>query len=353
MAKEKKVTVEGEEGEKKIKTKIEIALEKLDKDFGKGTVVRMGDSPDSTKKIEVISTGSLKLDLATGVMGVPLGRIIEIYGWESSGKTTLIEHIIAEAQKSYPTKKAGLVDAEHAFDPIYAAAIGVDIDNLYLSQPMYGEEGLAVVEALTETGEFSVIVVDSVAALTPRKEIEGEMGDSTIGLQSRMMGQAMRKLAAIAQKSNTCLIFINQLREKIGVMFGSPETTSGGNALRFYASMRIDVRKSLDLVNGLNTTKFKIVKNKVAKPFGTAKVDVIWGVGFDKIKDTLDLATEMGLIVKGGAGWYTIGEDKVQGDEALKQLMADNPEYYKEIVEKVKQKIADGYESPRELPKEK
>lgn len=347
MAKEKSIK---EEGEKKEKTKTQIALEKLDKDFGTGTVMRMGDAPPDTWKMDVISTGSLKLDLATGIGGFPRGRIIEVYGWESSGKTTLIEHVIAEAQKL--GLNAALIDAEHAFDPIYGTAIGIDVDALYISQPMYGEEGLAVTEALINTGEFGVVVIDSVAAMTPKKEIDGDMGDSNLGQQSRMMGQAMRKLAAIADKNNTLLIFINQLREKIGVMFGTPETTSGGNALRFYASMRIDVRKSLDLVHELNTTKFKIVKNKLSEPFRTAKVDVLWGVGFDKVGEVIDLAVEMGIVTQGGK-WFTVGEDKFDGAAAFRQMIDDNPEFYQSIKDKVLQKIKDGYQSQRELPKEK
>lgn len=339
-----------EEKEKKAKTKTQVALEKLDKDFGKGTAMRMGDSTD-TRGIDVIPTGSLQLDLATGIGGIPRGRIIEIYGWESSGKTTITEHIIAEAQKL--GLQAALVDAEHAFDEIYAASIGVNVDDLIISQPDYGEQGLQVVETLVNTGEFGLIVIDSVAALVPKKELEGDIGDSSIGLQSRMMGQAMRKLTAVASKNNTALIFINQLREKIGVMFGTPETTSGGNALRFYASMRFDVRKSLDIEHDLNRMKVKIVKNKLARPFRSAQIDVIWGKGFDKVKDVVDLAVEMGIVTKAGAGWYTVGEQKVQGDIAFKALLEDNPEFFKEIEDQVKQKIKDGYERPKEEVKSK
>lgn len=344
MAKKKE---EQEVEEKKSRT--QLALEKLNKDYGAGTAMTMNESPH--KDLDVISTGSLKIDMATGVGGLPRGRIVEILGWESSGKTTIAEGVIAEAQKR--GLGAALIDGEHAYDPIYGAALGIDNDKLIISQPDYGEQGLAVAESLIETGEFGVIVIDSVSALVPKKEIEGEMGDSTIGLQSRMMGQAMRKLTAITSKNNTLLIFINQLREKIGVMFGSPETTSGGNALRFYASIRIDVRKSLDLVNELNTTKIKIIKNKVAPPFGTAKIDVLWGKGYDKVGEVLDLAGEMGIIQRGGAGWYTIGEQKIQGDEALRALMEDNPEFYEETRQKVLEGIKNGYKSPRELPKEK
>jgi len=346
MAKDKEVKVEEEK-----KSKTQLALDKLNKEFGVGTAMKMKDAPVGHWDMDVISTGSLRLDMATGIGGLPRGRIVEIYGWESSGKTTLIEHVIAEAQAK--GLQAGLIDAEHAYDPIYGKAIGINNDDLVISQPDYGEQGLTVAEELINTGEFGVIIIDSVAAMTPKKEIDGEMGDSTMGLQSRMMGQAMRKLAAIADNNNTLVIFINQLREKIGVIFGTPETTSGGNALRFYASMRIDVRKSLDLANELNTTKFKIVKNKLSDPFRTAKVDVLWGVGFDKVGEIISLAAEMDIITKGGAGWYTIGENKVQGEENLKALLNDNPEYFQTIKDQVLQKIKDGYESPRELPKEK
>lgn len=335
---------------KEEKSRTQLALEKLNKDYGVGTAMRMGDAPPDNWKVDVVSTGSLKIDMATGIGGVPFGRIIEVSGWESSGKTTLIEHIIAEVQKL--GKKAAIIDAEHAFDPTYAEKIGVDVEELIISQPDWGEQGLDVAEALIETGEFGVVAIDSVAALTPKKEIEGEMGDSTIGLQSRMMGQALRKLTAIANKNNTLVIFINQMREKIGVLFGTPETTSGGNAIRFYASMRIDMRKSLDLVNELNSTRVKIIKNKLSAPFGTAKVDVLWGVGFDKVGEIIELATEMDIIVQGGK-WFTVGESKFDGKAALRQMIDDNPEFLQDIKNQVLQKIKDGYKSPRELPKEK
>lgn len=337
------------EQEKKL-TRTQIAMAKLNKDFGAGTVVRMGDHPERRVQ-DVVSTGSLQLDLATGIMGVPLGRIIEIYGWESSGKTTLAEHIMAEGQLA--GLQVCLVDAEHAFDPIYAESIGINVDELIISQPDYGEQALEVVDTLISTGEFGIIVIDSVAALVPKKELEGAIGDSTIGLQSRMMGQAMRKFAAIAEKNNTLVIFINQLREKIGVMFGSPETTAGGNALRFYASMRFDVRRTNDVEHDQNITRIKIVKNKLGKPFRTAKINVVYGEGFDKVNDVLVLAAEMGIIVKGGAGWYTIGETKVQGDDNLKALIIDNPEYFEDVKKQVKQKIADGYERPKEVKETK
>lgn len=345
MAKKKEEEVK--EGEEK-KSKTQLAMDKLNKDFGAGTIMRMNENP--RKDIQVISTGSLKLDLATGVMGLPLGRIVEIYGPESSGKTTLAINVIAEAQKQ--GLGAAIVDAEHAYDAGYGEAIGVNNDTLLISQPDYGEQALDVVEALINTGEMGVIVIDSVAALVPKKELEGEHGDSSIGLQSRMMGQAMRKLTAIASKNNTLLIFINQLREKIGVMFGSPETTSGGNALKFYASMRIDARKTLDIAHGLNATKFKITKNKVAPPFYTARVDVLWGIGYDKIGEVIDLAVDMGIIVQSGK-WFTVDEGKFDGGDALRQMLEDNPEFYEKIKVQVLQKIEDGYTPARELPKEK
>lgn len=325
--------------------KTEKLLAKLNKDFGKKSVSSLKDNPI---EIKAIPTGSKRLDMALGIGGIPIGRIVEIYGPESSGKTTLTLHIIAEAQRM--GLQCAIIDAEHALDPGYAENVGVDTDNLIINQPMYGEEGLQVAVEMIESGEFGLIVIDSVAALTPKKEIEGEMGDSTIGLQARMMGQALRKITAIAEVHDCCVIFINQLREKIGVMFGSPETTSGGNALKFYASVRIDVRKSLDIEHEANTTTFKVVKNKVAPPFRKAKLDVVWGRGFYREKELLELAVEMGLVEKGGS-WYTINEEKIQGDLAVLTLLEDNPEFYKGIEEKVNQKIKDGYQSPREEPK--
>lgn len=338
------------EEEKKKKTKTELAIEKLNKDFGKGTVIKIGDHPE-TKEIEVIPTGSIGLDIATGVGGYPRGRIVEDFGWESSGKTTKALHAIAETQMM--GLKAAIVDAEHAFDAVYAAKIGVDVDALYICQPSSGEEGLQVVVALAETGEFGIIVVDSVAALVPKKELEGDMGTSTIGIQSRMMGQAMRKIVAIADKSNTLIYFINQLREKIGVMFGSPETTSGGNALKFYASQRFRVGKSVEKENEANTANIEVVKNKVAAPFGKAKVRITWGIGFDKIHELLEFAIEMKIVEKSGS-WYSYGKDQLgQGIEAVREVFESNPEFAKEIENKVRQKIKDGYERPPEAKKEK
>lgn len=338
-----------EEKEEKKKTKTEIAIAKLDKDFGKGSVVKMGDS-NKKRVFDTIPTGSLQLDLATGIGGWPRGRIIEIYGPESSGKTTIATHAIAEAQKI--GLMACLVDAEHAFDPVYAEEIGVDIDELYISQPMSGEQGLNVVVGLIETGEFGVIVIDSVAALVPQKEIDGDIGDSTIGLQARMMGQAMRKITAIAEKYNTLIIFINQLREKIGVMFGSPETTSGGNALKFYASIRVDVRKSLNIEEELNKTTIKLVKNKVGKPFKKAIVDIVWGIGIDRKKEIVDLAVEMEIIEKGGK-WFKYEGNQFDGKANFDQMLEDNPEVLPDIEGKVQKRLDDGYERPKEPAKEK
>lgn len=336
--------------EERKKTKTELAIAALDKKYGKNTVIKLGDHPLS-QEVEVIPTGSIQLDLATGIGGVPRGRIVELLGWESSGKTTTALHIIAEAQKK--GLQCGYIDVEHTFDAGYAESIGVDVEALYLAQPRTAEEALQIANDLTNTGEFGVIVIDSVAALVPKKELEGEMGASTIGIQSRLMGQAMRKLTAIADINNTLLIFINQLREKIGVLFGSPETTAGGNALKFYASMRFDIRKSLDLENELNTMRIKIIKNKMAPPFGKATIDVLWGVGYDKVRDLIDLGVEMGIISKAGS-WYAYGEDKIgQGLDKVRELFESNPELVQEIENKVKQRIKDGYKRPPEPKKEK
>lgn len=341
--------VSKEEGKSRNEV-IEKAIAKLEKDYGKNTVVRIGEHPE-VKHLDVISTGSILIDLATGIGGVPRGRIIELLGWESSGKTTIALHMIAEAQKKGLI--AAFVDVEHAFDPIYAAQIGVDVEALYFSQPMSAEEGLEVVDTLVKTGQFGIIIIDSVAALVPKKELEGAMGASTIGIQSRLMGQAMRKLTAIAEVNNTLLVFINQIREKIGVIFGSPETTAGGNALKFYASMRFDVRKSLDVENELNTTRVKIIKNKLAPPFGKATVDVIWGGGYDKVKEKIDLGIEMGIISKSGS-WYAYGTDKLgQGLEGVRNLFSDNPTFAQEIEDKIKENIKNGYKRLPEPKKEK
>lgn len=327
------------------KDKLALGLAKLEKDYGKGTIMRIGDNPQ-VMDFDVVSTGSLQIDLDTGIGGVRRGRIYEIMGWESSGKTTITLHMIAEHQKL--GLKAALVDAEHAFDAKYAAAIGVNLDDLYISQPQSGEEGLNVVDVLLGTDAFGIIVIDSVAALTPQKEIDGVIGASSIGLQSRMMGQAMRKMASLADKSNTTLVFINQIREKIGVMFGSPETTAGGNALRFYASMRFDVRKRVDLENLLNTTTVKIIKNKLAPPFKKSEIDIVWGVGIDQAKEVLDLSVEMGIIKKAGA-FYSYGTDKLgQGQAKVRALFKDNPEFYEKIRGEVLQKIKDGYKREEE-----
>lgn len=345
MAKEKKA-VEGEE----IKSKTQIALDKLNKDFGAGTVARLGDD-SNIGNVKAVSTGSLYLDLATGIGGLPIGRVIEFLGWESSGKTTVAHHCIAETQKT--GKQGAIVDFEHTLDRDYAAKIGVDVDKLVVSQPDYAEQGLAVVEGLCNTGEFGIIVIDSVAAMLPKKEKEGDFGDSSMGLQARLMGQAFRKLTALAEKTGTTLIFINQLREKIGVMFGTPETTAGGNALKFYASMRLDFRKRIDLEGEANTTTIKIIKNKVAPPFHKIEVDIVWGKGYDKEKELLKLASEMDIVKKAGAGWYSFEETKVQGDDKMLEILSDNPEFAQSIKIQVLKKIEDGYSLTREAPKEK
>lgn len=332
------------------KSKTQIILDKLNKDFGAGTVARLGDNK-KIGKVDAVSTGSLKLDLATGIGGLPKGRVIEFSGWESSGKTTAAHHVIAEVQKT--GKKAAIIDYEHTLDRDYAAKVGVDIEELIVSQPDYAEQGLAVAEGLCQTGDFGVIVFDSVAAMVPKKELEGDFGDSSIGLQARLMGQAFRKLTGLAEKTGTILIFINQLREKIGVMFGTPETTSGGNALKFYASMRLDFRKSINLEGESNTTTIKITKNKVAPPFHKIKIDVIWGKGYYTEKELLELAVDMEVVKKAGAGWYTIGETKIQGDIDMLQMLSDNPEFMQDIKNQVIKKIEDGYELPRELKETK
>lgn len=318
---------------------IKLVMEKLDKDFGAGTCMRMGDKPKMD--VEAISTRSIGLDFALGTFGLPKGRIIEIYGPESSGKTTLALHVIAEAQKK--GEECVLVDAEHAFDPEYAKRIGVDIENLLISQPDYGEQGLEVVSRLVSSKGIGVIVIDSVAALVPKGEIEGEMGDNKMGVHARLMSQAMRKLTGLASKTNTMLIFINQLREKIGVMFGNPETTTGGNALKFYASVRIDVRKIAVIKDGDealgNRVRFKVVKNKCAPPFKIAEVDLIFGRGWDREAELVDIAVGLDIIKKSGS-WFSHENDKLgQGREAVKKLFIDNPEFKKEILKLVKQKI--------------
>ena len=312
------------------------AMAQLDKQFGKGTVMRLGEN--LSMDVDVISTGIMTLDRATGVGGVPRGRVIEIYGPESSGKTTVALTIIAEAQKN--GGEAAFIDAEHALDPIYAKRLGVDIDSLLISQPDTGEQALEICEALVRSNALDVIVIDSVAALVPRQEIEGDMGDSHVGLQARLMSQALRKLTSVINKTKTTTIFINQLREKVGVMFGNPETTTGGRALKFYSSMRLDVRRSEAIKNGTdiigNKVKVKVVKNKVAPPFKDAEFDILYGEGISKNGMLLDLGVEAGIVEKSGA-WYNYGEMRLgQGRENARMYLNDNPELAKEIEEKIR-----------------
>ncbi|GMV78189.1 MAG: protein RecA [Chitinophagaceae bacterium] len=320
---------------------LKLTIDKIDKDFGKGSVMMMSDRAD--KQIEVVSTGSIGLDAALGVGGVPKGRIVEIYGPESSGKTTVATHIIAEAQK-----KGGIcaiIDAEHAFDSSYAKKLGVDVDSLLISQPDYGEQALEIADRLILSGALDVVVIDSVAALVPKGELEGEMGDSKMGLQARLMSQALRKLTATINKTNTICIFINQLREKIGVMFGNPETTTGGNALKFYASVRLDIRRAAQIKDGDsaigNHVKVKVVKNKVAPPFRSAEFDIIFGEGISKLGEIIDMGVELGIVNKSGS-WFSYNNDKLgQGREAVKQLLNDNPELANEIEGKIRAKLAE------------
>jgi recombination protein RecA len=315
---------------------LEQALEQIQRQYGKGAIMRLGD--DSMKNnIDVISTGSISLDIATGVGGVPRGRIIEIYGPESSGKTTLTLHCIAEAQKQ--GGKAAFIDAEHALDPVYAKNLGVDTDELLVSQPDTGEQALEICEMLARSGAVDIIVIDSVAALVPKAEIQGEMGDSHVGLQARLMSQALRKIAGTVNKTNTCVIFINQLREKIGVMFGNPETTTGGRALKFYASMRFDVRRIETIKKGDemlgNRTRVKIVKNKVAPPFKKAEFDIMYGTGISLAGDVLDTAVENGIVDKAGS-WYSYNGERIgQGRENVKDYLNDNPDVLEEIRNKI------------------
>ena len=320
---------------------LQAALAKIEKDFGKGSIMRMGD--EQVVKVDVVPTGSIGLDVALGVGGYPKGRIIEIYGPESSGKTTLAIHAIAEAQKNGGT--AAFIDAEHAFDRFYAEKLGVDISNLLISQPDNGEQALEIAEQLIRSSAIDIIVIDSVAALTPKKEIEGDMGDSVVGLQARLMSQALRKLTSTIAKTNTTCIFINQLREKIGVMFGNPETTTGGNALKFYSSVRIDVRKSTPIKDGEeilgSLTKVKVVKNKVAPPFRRCEFEILFGEGISKLGEIVDLGTEYGIIKKSGS-WFSYGESKLaQGRDGVKALLKDNPELCEELEAKIKQAIAE------------
>ena len=329
-----------EDKEKAAKLKaLQLTLDKLDKAYGKGTVMKMGDVAISD--IEAISTGSLGLDIALGVGGYPRGRVIEIYGPESSGKTTLTLHAIAEAQKAGGI--AAFIDAEHAFDRFYAEKLGIDIDNLIISQPDYGEQALEIADNLISSGAVDIVVVDSVAALTPKSEIEGEMGDSKMGLHARLMSQALRKLTGTIHKTNCTVIFINQLRDKIGVMFGSPETTTGGNALKFYASVRLDIRRRTQIKDGEkvigNSTKVKVVKNKVAPPFQTAEFDIMYGEGISKVGEILDLGVEFGIVKKSGS-WFSYGETKLgQGRDAVKALIKDNPDLAEELEGKIKETL--------------
>ena len=313
---------------------LEAAMAQIQKQFGKGAIMKLGD--DTHMNIDAISTGSISLDIATGIGGVPKGRIVEVFGPESSGKTTLAIHAIAEAQKMGGI--AAIIDAEHAFDRFYAEQLGVDVNSLLISQPDNGEQALEIADMLIRSSAIDIIVIDSVAALTPKAEIEGEMGDSKMGLQARLMSQALRKLTATISKTNTTCIFINQLREKLGVMFGNPETTTGGNALKFYASVRIDIRrigqiKDGDQVNG-NLTRVKVVKNKVAPPFRKAEFEILFGQGISKVGEIVDLGVQFGIIKKSGA-WFSYEGTKFQGRDTAKQLIADNPELAEELEAKI------------------
>ena len=317
------------------------AIEKIEKDYGKGTIMKMGDK--AVEDVPIIHSGSIGLDNALGIGGYPRGRVIEIYGPESSGKTTLAIHAIAEAQKVGGI--AAIIDAEHAFDRSYAVKLGVDVSTLLISQPDNGEQALEIADQLIRSGAVDIVVIDSVAALTPKSEIEGDMGDKNVGLQARLMSQALRKLAGTINKTNTCCIFINQLRDKIGVMFGSPETTTGGNALKFYASIRIDVRKISSLKEGEDhwgsRTRVKVVKNKMAPPFRKAEFDMVFGEGISKVGEIIDLGTDLNVIKKSGS-WFSYGDAKLgQGRDSLKKLLLDNPELYDELETKIREKIRD------------
>ncbi len=332
----------------KIKA-LKLTIDKIDKDYGKGSVMMMGEKPERIN--EVVSTGSIGLDTALGIGGLPKGRVTEIYGPESSGKTTIAIHVIAEAQK-----KGGIcaiIDAEHAFDSAYAQKLGVDVDNLLISQPDYGEQALEIADRLILSGALDVVVIDSVAALVPKSELEGEMGDSKMGLQARLMSQALRKLTATISKTNTICIFINQLREKIGVMFGNPETTTGGNALKFYSSVRLDIRRQAQIKDGDeaigNRVKVKVVKNKMAPPFRSAEFDIVFGEGISKVGEIIDMGVELGIVNKSGS-WFSYDTNKLgQGREAVKSLLQDNPGLANEIESKIRAKLNE-LQSPAAAP---
>jgi recombination protein RecA len=329
MSKERK-----EINKEKLKA-LEVTLGKIEKDFGKGTIMKLGDH--AIENIQVISTGSIGLDAALGIGGFPRGRVIEIYGPEASGKTTLAMHAIAEAQKNGGI--AAIIDAEHTFDRNYAEKLGIDVENLLISQPDNGEQALEITDNLIRSGALDIVVIDSVAALTPKAEIEGEMGDSKMGLQARLMSQALRKLTANISKTNTSCVFINQLREKIGIMFGNPETTTGGNALKFYASVRVDIRRTAQLKEGEeiigSRTRVKIVKNKLAPPFRKADFDILYGEGISQLGEIVDFGTDFNIIKKSGS-WFSYGDTKIgQGRDAVKQILKDNPELYEELKTKV------------------
>lgn len=339
MAKTEKTTdMSTNNNSEKLKA-LKLTIEKIDKDFGKGSVMMMNERGE--QQMEVISTGSIGLDVALGIGGLPRGRVVEIYGPEASGKTTIAIHVIAEAQKK--GGMCAIIDAEHAFDSTYAKRLGVDVDNLLISQPDYGEQALEIADRLILSGALDVVVIDSVAALVPKSELEGEMGDSKMGLQARLMSQALRKLTGTINKTNTICIFINQLREKIGIMFGNPETTTGGNALKFYASVRLDIRRLSQIKDGDeaigNRSKVKVVKNKVAPPFRSAEFDIIFGEGISKTGEIIDMGVELGVIQKSGS-WFSYNTDKLgQGRDSVKQLLTDNPEMAKEMETKIREKI--------------